>query len=234
VNNGFIKLFRCIEDSFFWNDSEAVHLWITILLSANHKDREILLNGKKTVIKSGQFICSRLTLSRKTGINESKIQRMLKLFESERMIEQQMNSKNRIISVGNWHKYQGSEQISEQQMNSKRTADEQQMNTNNNEKNEENKEKDTIVSKKKVGETGVIEITNAEFDKLKTKHGDKLNLVIAEYENWFTNKISNTKRKNIKKPYLYLLKWDLNKFNKNSGVENFSIFTEEELQNEKN
>ncbi|HQN74324.1 MAG TPA: hypothetical protein PLB16_12980, partial [bacterium] len=96
------------------------------------------------------------------------------------------------------------------------------------------KEKDTIVSKKKVGETGVIEITNAEFDKLKTKHGDKLNLVIAEYENWFTNKISNTKRKNIKKPYLYLLKWDLNKFNKNSGVENFSIFTEEELQNEKN
>lgn len=147
MNNGFIKLYRCIEDSFFWNDSEAVHLWITILLSANHKDREILLNGKKTVIKSGQFICSRLTLSTKTGINESKIQRMLKLFESEQMIKQQMNSKNRIISVGNWHKYQGSEQVNEQQMNSKRTANEQQMNTNNNDKNEKNEEKKEKVSK---------------------------------------------------------------------------------------
>ena len=96
------------------------------------------------------------------------------------------------------------------------------------------KEKDTIVSKKKVGETGVIEITSDEFEKLKTKHGEKLDLVIAEYENWFTNKISEAKRRNIKKPYLYLLKWDLNKYDKNKGVENFNIFTDEELEDEKN
>ena len=149
MNNGFIKLFRCIEDSFFWNDSQAVHLWIQLLLSANHRDKEMLLFGEKVIIKSGQFVCSRLTLSTKTGINESKIQRILKVFESEQMIEQQMNSKYRMISISNWNKYQGSEQVNEQQMNSKRTADEQQMNTNNNNKNEENKEKDTIVSKKK-------------------------------------------------------------------------------------
>lgn len=161
MNNGFIKLYRCVEDSFFWNDSEAVHLWITILLSANHKDREILLNGKKTVIKSGQFVCSRLKLSTKTGINESKIQRLLKLFESEQQIEQQMNSKNRIISICNWEKYQGSEQQIEQHVNSKRTADEQQMNTNNNnknDKNDKNKEKDTIVSKKKDKPSGLLPV----------------------------------------------------------------------------
>lgn len=152
MNNGFIKLFRCIEDSFFWNDSEAVHLWIQLLISANHKDKEMLLSGKKETITSGQFVCSRNTLSLKTGIKESKIQRLLKLFENEQQIEQLTNSKYRIISILNWQKYQSGEQVNEQQMNNKRTADEQQMNTNNNDKNEKNdknKEKDTIVSKKK-------------------------------------------------------------------------------------
>jgi hypothetical protein len=146
VNNGFIKLFRCIEDSFFWNDSQAVHLWIQLLLSANHRDKEMLLSGEKVIIKSGHFVCSRNTLSLKTGINESKVHRILKVFESEQMIEQQMNSKYRMISISNWNKYQGSEQVSEQQMNSRRTADEQQMNTNNNDKNDKNdknKTKDT-------------------------------------------------------------------------------------------
>jgi len=161
MNNGFIKLFRCIEDSFFWNDSQAVHLWIQLLLSANHKDKEMLLSGEKVIIKSGHFVCSRNTLSLKTGINESKIQRILKVFESEQMIEQQMNSKYRMISISNWNKYQGSEQVNEQQVNSKRTADEQQMNTNNNDKNEKNdknKEKDTIVSKKKDKPSGLLPV----------------------------------------------------------------------------
>jgi DNA-binding transcriptional regulator YhcF (GntR family) len=94
------------------------------------------------------------------------------------------------------------------------------------------KEKDTIVSKKKVGETGVIEITDAEFEKLKTKHGDRLDIVIAEYENWFINKISEAKRRNIKKPYLYLLKWDLDKYTKKAVDGNLNIFSEEELNEE--
>jgi hypothetical protein len=180
LNNGFIKLFRCIEDSFFWNDSQAVHLWIQLLLSANHRDKEMLLSGEKVIIKSGHFVCSRNTLSLKTGINESKVHRILKVFESEQMIEQQMNSKFRMISISNWNKYQGSEQVNEQQMNSRRTADEQQMNTNNNDKNEKNdknKEKDTIVSKKKVesknsfGVKGLVKMTDAEYQKLCNTYG---------------------------------------------------------------
>lgn len=184
MNNGFIKLFRCIEDSFFWNDSQAVHLWIQLLLSANHRDKEMLLSGEKVIIKSGHFVCSRNTLSLKTGINESKVQRILKVFESEQMIEQQMNSKYRMISISNWNKYQGSEQVNEQQMNSKRTADEQQMNTNNNnknDKNEENKEKDAIASKKKVDD----------FEQVWTLYEKKGNRKTS-YERWI--KLSETEK----------------------------------------
>jgi len=201
MNNGFIKLFRCIEDSFFWNDSEAVHLWIQLLLSANHKDKEMLLSGQKVLIKSGQFVCSRNTLSLKTGINESKIQRLLKLFENEQQIEQQTNSKNRIISICNWQKYQSGEQQIEHQMNNTRTADEQQMNTNNNDKNdknEENKEKDTIVSKKKkYGIAGLVHLTEDEYDRLVKDFGEvAVNEKIDALEYWL-NKGNKSKSDNL-------------------------------------
>lgn len=73
-----------------------------------------------------------------TGINESKVERILKCFESEQQIEQQGYTKYRVISITNWNKYQGAKQENEQQMNSKRTANEQQMNTDNNDKNIKN------------------------------------------------------------------------------------------------
>ena len=61
------------------------------------------------------MIANRRTLARDTGINESKIQRLLKTFESEHQIEQQTNNKSRIISVVNWSKYQESEHQNEHQ-----------------------------------------------------------------------------------------------------------------------
>ena len=203
MNNGFIKLYRCLEESFIWSDSEAVHLWIQLLINANHKEKEVLLSGNKVIIKSGQFVCSRRTLSLKTGINESKIQRLLTLFKSEQMIEQQTNSKYRIITVLNWSKYQSGEQAVEQQMNSKRTANEQQVNTNKNDKNEKKEEKDTIVSKKKVepkksfGIEGTVKLTQEEYDRLVKDYGQKaVEDKIFALEGWL-NKGNKSKSDNL-------------------------------------
>lgn len=130
---GFITLHRKIKDSVIWSDSQAVHLWVHLLLKANHKDNQFLQNGKLVSVKRGQTVTGRRRLSDETGIPESKIQRLLKLFEQLQMIEQQTNSKNRLISITNYNSYQSGEQ----QTNSKRTASEQQVNTNNNDNNEE-------------------------------------------------------------------------------------------------
>lgn len=136
---GYISLHRKIKDSVIWSDSQAVHLWIHLLLKANHKDNDFLLNGKLVSIKRGQTVTGRRRLSSETGISESKIQRLLSLFENLKMIEQQTNSKNRLISITNYHLYQSSEQ----QTNSKRTANEQQVNTNNNDNNDKEVNKST-------------------------------------------------------------------------------------------
>ena len=127
-NNGWISLHRKIQDSAIYSDSQAVHLWIHLLLKANHQDKEFLFNGSIQTVKRGQLLTGRKALSSETGINESKIQRLLKTFEMCHMIEQQANNKSRLISITNYDNHQ----LGEQQTNSKRTADEQQMNTNNN------------------------------------------------------------------------------------------------------
>ena len=122
---------RSIKDKAFYSkDSEKVHLWLHLLLSANWNDREEMLGGKPIICKAGQFTTGRKQLSIATGINESKIERLLTYFEkTEQQIEQRKTSVNRLISILNWDKYQSSEQRIEQQVNNDRTTTEQQVNT---------------------------------------------------------------------------------------------------------
>jgi hypothetical protein len=137
--SGWVKIHRQIKDKVYYKDSEFIHLWIHLILCANHSEAEYL-NGYDIVkLKKGQFITGRKKLSFETGISESKIERILKVFESEQQIEQQTNSRNRLISIVSWDKYQQSEQ----QTDSKRTASGQQVNTNNNDKN--NKEEQITI-----------------------------------------------------------------------------------------
>lgn len=135
---GWIKLHRDIQETLYYKKSEHIHLWVHLLVRANHKGCDILFNGKKITLNPGQFITSRNKLSEETGIEESKIERILSCFKSEQQIEQQGKSKSRLITIINWDKYQKNEQQNEHEMNSKRTASEhrQECNNNNNEKKE--------------------------------------------------------------------------------------------------
>jgi len=134
INMGWISLHRKIQDSAIYKDSQAVHLWVHLLFKANHKPNEFLMGNNLISINRGQFVTGRKALSAETGINESKIQRLLKVFEKCQQIEQQTFTKYRLITITNYSQYQDSEQ----QTNSKRTASEQQVNTNNNVNNENN------------------------------------------------------------------------------------------------
>lgn len=128
---GWIKLHRKLKSkAFYAKDSEKVHLWIHLLMCANHTGREEFFAGKPIYCNSGTFTTGRKQLSMETGISESKIQRILTYFEKiEQQIEQQTSSVNRLISIKNWHDYQQLEQQTEQQVNNDRTTSEQRVNT---------------------------------------------------------------------------------------------------------
>ena len=130
--DGWISVYRKIQENAWYKDSEYVHVWLHLLLNANHTDKKLWINGKEILLKRGQLLTSRKSISEKTGVTQSKIYRILKRYENEQQIEQQKTNKYTIITILNYNEYQKSEQQIEQQMNNKWTTNEQQMNTNNN------------------------------------------------------------------------------------------------------
>jgi len=148
MDNGYIKLYRTLRDNPIMQKPEYLSVWIFLLLSANHRDIDVILNNRKTTIKAGSFITSRPKICANTKVHRSTVERILEYLKNEQQIEQQTFSKYRIISICNWDKYQEGEQVKEHQMSTKRAPNEHQMSTNKNDKNDKNKEKENIIKEK--------------------------------------------------------------------------------------
>ena len=136
-NYGWIKLHRTLEDKGYYKNSKYVHLWIHILLKANHEKNEFMWNNKIMIIKEGQFITGRKQLSLETGLTETTIENILNMFEKEQQIGQQKTTKFRLITVINWKEYQANGQQSDNRV----TTNGQQSDTNKNDKNDKNEKK---------------------------------------------------------------------------------------------
>ncbi len=115
-----------LDNPVVFKDADHVAVWMYLLLNATHKECQVLFKGEKITLLPGQLITGRKAISDKLKISDSKVHRILKLFEIEQQIEQQTSNKNRLISIKNWDKYQFSEQQDEQQVNNNRTTSEQQ------------------------------------------------------------------------------------------------------------
>ncbi len=146
MNNGYIKLYRKIKEKGWYKNSKYVHLWIHLLLLATHKVHEFMWNNQIIVIKEGQILTGRKQLSDETGLAQSTIEKILKLFEKEHQIEQQKTTKFRIITIINWKEYQQREQQKEQQSDNRVTTKEQQSDTYKNDKKVKNDKNNPAVA----------------------------------------------------------------------------------------
>lgn len=108
--SGWIRLERGIVDHWMWEDAEAVKLWLYLLLNANYVDKTRAFNGSVVSVKRGQLIYGRKAVSRKLGIGEAKLRRVMKKFEDDHMISQQRTNKYSIITVTCYEKYQDTNQ----------------------------------------------------------------------------------------------------------------------------
>ncbi len=143
--DGYIKLHRTLLDNPIINKPDYFTVWCLLLLNANHKENSFIFNNKKMSVKPGQLITGRKKIAEITGIAESQVYKILNYFEKEGQIEQQKNNKFTLISILNWHKYQGNGTTKEQPSNNQVTTTEQPRNTNKNDKNDK-KEKNKIYS----------------------------------------------------------------------------------------
>ena len=143
MHRGYIKLHRKLLRWYGSPSPYRMALWVHLLLKANHQDKKFLFNGNPTVVKRGSLITGRKKLSMETGVSSSYIQKLLKEFENEGMLEQQTTNKSRLITITCWSEYQ----LKEQQKDNRGTTEEQQKDTNKNVKNEEkSKEQERLIA----------------------------------------------------------------------------------------
>lgn len=134
--DGWIKLHRSLLEWGWWDDANTTRLWLYILLTANHKQKE----WHGVTIKAGQLLTGRKALSEATGLSERNIRTSLSKLESTGEITLKTTNKFTVITVIKWAQFQLSNNGSDQQTTNNRPTTDQQVTTTKKEKNVRNKE----------------------------------------------------------------------------------------------
>ena len=137
VMEGWIKIHRKLITWEWYNDSKMVHLFLHLLLSANHSDGK----WQGVSVKRGQLITGRIKLSAVTGISEQSIRTCLSKLESTKELTIKTTNKNSIITLLNYDSYQIKESANQQstiKLTNNQPTTNQQSTTNNNDKKENN------------------------------------------------------------------------------------------------
>jgi hypothetical protein len=99
---GWVKIYRKLTDWEWYNDSHMVHLFIHLLLMANTEDNE----WKGVMIKRGQLVTGRKSLSRDTGIPERTVRTCLSRLEVTSEVTIKTTNRYSIITICNYEDYQ--------------------------------------------------------------------------------------------------------------------------------
>jgi len=118
ASDGWVKLFRKITEWEWYQDSQMVHLFIHLVVMANHQDKK----WKGVEVKRGQLLTGRKALSESTGISEKAVRNRLNRLEEGGEIIKKTASKFSIITICKYEDYQQEENQKGQQRASKGPA----------------------------------------------------------------------------------------------------------------
>lgn len=106
---GFIKLYRKLQDHWLWQDKpfSKGQAWIDLILMANYKDGSVIFDNGKIEVKAGSFVTSLRKLADRWGWSISKVSRFLFLLENEKMLIQNRDTKKTVITLENYDVFQG-------------------------------------------------------------------------------------------------------------------------------
>lgn len=147
MSEGWIKLYRQIQDCDIWDDDEQEPFdkrsaWIDLLLLANHKDKQTVFDMKPFVVKRGQRITSIRKLGERWHWSRDRVSRYLKLLESLGMIIKESDSRKTLLTIVNYEVYQDTSDSDEDSYkDTEKTLKRHSQGTNKNEKNEKNEKK---------------------------------------------------------------------------------------------
>jgi len=110
---GWIKIHRRFQQWEWYTNSEMVHLFIHLLITATHKDGK----WKGHEIKRGQTVAGISSLHKKTGISVQTIRTCINRLKSTGEITVKSTNKFSIITICNYEDYQGMDNATNTQIN---------------------------------------------------------------------------------------------------------------------
>jgi len=141
---GWIKLHRKFIDWEWYDISEMVHLFVHLLLKANHET----INWRGIEVKRGQLITGLKQLHEETNISIQTLRSCLKKLEKTGEINRQTNNRFSLITIYNYDNYNRAIGEDNKQPNKQLTSNQQatnkQLTTNKNEKNEKNEKNNSV------------------------------------------------------------------------------------------
>lgn len=154
--NGFIKLFRNIEQWEWYTEPNVMRLFIHCLIKANHASKK----WRGIIIHAGSFVTSYSKLAQDLKLSERNIRTSLKHLKSTGEVTLKTTSQYSIISINNWSSYQQYDTRVDTQVTGDRHTGDRQVTTNNNDKNDKNINNNILGQKQKFKKPRLEEIKN--------------------------------------------------------------------------
>ncbi|SDI14951.1 hypothetical protein SAMN05192534_12330 [Alteribacillus persepolensis] len=140
MSEGYIKLYRSLLDDHLFIEStpEQKVIMIALLLMVNHKENDWEWKGERYTVQPGQVITSLPKIAEKAGkgISVQNVRTALNRLKKHGFLTDKSTNKNRLITIVNWGKYQGSANESTDELTGNQQATNRQLTPNKNEKNE--------------------------------------------------------------------------------------------------
>lgn len=147
MHEGYVKIYRKLQNNAIWYDPPKLRLWILCLMKASYNKREIINGNQVVSLNAGQFLTGRNSLENEYNKNlQPKYQqsgktlwRWLKTLEANRSITIESNNKFSVITINNWTEYNSFDP----QLSNNNPSNIHEVSTNNKEKNYKNKNNKT-------------------------------------------------------------------------------------------
>lgn len=141
--SGWIKLHRELAEKSIWTCAtlEQRSILITILIMANHKEKEWEWKGKRFKCGPGQFVTSSTKLAKKALVTRQNVRSSLVKFKKYEFLTYESTNTGLLITIVNWAKYQGCDNEPTNQLTSTQPTGNQRVTTNKNDKTLKNDKK---------------------------------------------------------------------------------------------
>lgn len=107
MREGWISIYREIQDHWIWQDAQKLKQWIDILLTANSEDTTVNIGLELYECKRGQSLISIQGWASRWNISKSAARSFLSLLEKQNMIKMESIQKSTRLTVCEYEDYQG-------------------------------------------------------------------------------------------------------------------------------